>query len=166
MAELWEGHQRFTFQASLLPEYNEATDPCQGEVLHQWPWRVYHHGEFLSWPGDNYQAPSHSHPECQVADRLVRAVDHYSRFWENCKICIINLFLNYGNGCRSISGRPSLHFLGGEKRPPEIRLHSQAISVGNSCWDHGFNKMPFMMRTFMWSEDQNNLPLKVCNGSK
>ena len=105
MAELWEGHQRFTFQASLFPEYNGATDPCQGEVLHQWPWRFYHHGEFLSWLGDNYQAPSHSHLECQVADRLVRAADHYSRFWENCKIYIINLFLNYGNGCRSISGR-------------------------------------------------------------
>ena len=25
----------------------------------------------------------------------------------------------------------SLHFLGGEKRRPEIRPHSQAISIGN-----------------------------------
>ena len=119
MADLWEGHQRFAFQASLLPEYNKATDPCQGEVLHQWPWRVYHHGEFLSWPGDNYQAPSHSHLECQVADRLVRAADHYSRFWENCKIYIINLNLNYGMVAEVFPVVASLHFWGGESVDPK-----------------------------------------------
>ena len=27
----------------------------------------------------------------------------------------------------------SLHFLGGEKCRPEIRPHSQAISIGNPC---------------------------------
>ena len=60
----------------------------------------------------------------------------------------------------------SLHILGGEKRRPEIRPHSLAISIGNPCWGHGFNKIPSMMRTFVWSDDQNNLSLKVCNGSK
>ena len=58
----------------------------------------------------------------------------------------------------------SLHFWGGEKRRPEIRPHSLAISIDNPCWDHEFNKIPFMMRTFVWSDDQNKLPLKVCNG--